>query len=271
MNHPCSARLIDQALSFALSREAAVDSRSAVLVHGNAHSANILRGPTSTSERPEFRFIDPDGLLAEPACDLAVPMRDWSDELLAGDPVRLGHERCQWLSDLTGVNPQAIWEWGLIGRVSTGLLLTLVDSHQEGRRMLEVGEPGRPGDVEELIQCEARDPPRESLQETRSSSGGIAPSGILQLHPRPAPWPRSTRLNDPGRSESDNTVSMDRRRCEQLAQLRNIGQVGAIRDDVGQLIRSCCRHAVARYPTKFLNEFLVRRRCGGIPRRMHFP
>jgi hypothetical protein len=42
--------------------------------------------------------VDPDGLLAEPAYDLATPMREWNRELLDGDAARLGCERCAHLS-----------------------------------------------------------------------------------------------------------------------------------------------------------------------------
>ena len=61
--------------------------------------------------------MDPDGLVAEPAYDLAIPMIEWSRELLDGDATRLGRERC-----LTGVDARGIWEWGFVERVSTGLL-----------------------------------------------------------------------------------------------------------------------------------------------------
>jgi streptomycin 6-kinase len=78
-----------------------------VLVHGDAHGANTLRVPGTS----EYRFVDPDGLFAEPACDLAVPMREWSTELLgSGEPARAARERCVRLSALTGVASQPIWD-----------------------------------------------------------------------------------------------------------------------------------------------------------------
>ncbi|HEY6739760.1 MAG TPA: hypothetical protein VI076_13025 [Actinopolymorphaceae bacterium] len=51
---------------------------------------NALRVPGAPAARQphEYRFIDPDGLFAERAYDLAIPMREWSRELLAGDTVR---------------------------------------------------------------------------------------------------------------------------------------------------------------------------------------
>ena len=137
----CSERVIERAQSFAKSREAAFDPNDCVLVHGDAHAANTL--VASRSRAPvgaRFKFVDPDGLFAERACDLAVPMRGWSVELLAGDTVRLGRERCAQLSQLTGVDAQSIWEWGFIERVSTGLLLLRVGREELGRETLAVAE-----------------------------------------------------------------------------------------------------------------------------------
>jgi streptomycin 6-kinase len=140
LNQPCSRHVIEQALAFSEARAAAYDPEAAVLVHCDAHSANALQDPKRTSGQAQFKFIDPDGLLAEPAYDLAIPMREWSRELLDGDTARLGHERCAQLSHLTGVDPRGIWEWGFVERVSTGLLTTRVGADQVGREMLDVAE-----------------------------------------------------------------------------------------------------------------------------------
>jgi streptomycin 6-kinase len=140
LNQPCSPQVLEQALAFAETRAAAFDPEAAVLVHGDAHSANALQDPKRTSGQAQFKFIDPDGLLAEPAYDLGISMREWSRELLDGDTARLGHERCAYLSHMTGVNPREIWEWGFIERVSTGLLTTRVGADTVGREMLDVAE-----------------------------------------------------------------------------------------------------------------------------------
>ncbi len=66
-------------------------------------------------------------------------MREWIDELIA-DPVRLGRERCAYLSHLTGADRQAIWQWGFIQAMSTGLLLIRVGQKQAGLQMLKVAE-----------------------------------------------------------------------------------------------------------------------------------
>jgi streptomycin 6-kinase len=138
LGRPCSANLIEHAATFAERRAAAFDPDQAVLVHGDAHAANTLRIPGEGSTR--FAFVDPDGLFAERACDLAVPMRGWSQELLKGDTWCLARQRCSLLSELTGVDVQPIWEWGLIERVSTGLLALQVGREALGNEMLAVAE-----------------------------------------------------------------------------------------------------------------------------------
>jgi streptomycin 6-kinase len=81
-------------LSFAELRRSAFDPQTAVLVHGDAHASNTLQDLQHRSTAgSRFKFIDPDGLVAERAYNLAIPMREWSSELLEGDPARLGRQR----------------------------------------------------------------------------------------------------------------------------------------------------------------------------------
>ena len=79
-----------------------------------------------------YRFIDPDGLFADPEYDLGISMREYNDPLLAGDPVALGRQRAGFLAAQTGRDEQRIWEWGYIERVSTGLLLIKIDKDRAG-------------------------------------------------------------------------------------------------------------------------------------------
>jgi streptomycin 6-kinase len=137
LGKPCPPYVIDTALRYAEAREQSFDPASAVLAHGDAHAWNTLLVPGSEPGR--FKFIDPDGLLIERAYDLAIPMREWTDELLAGDPLRLGVARCQRLAALTGVAEEPIWQWGFIERVSTALLCLHVGL-EGGREMLAVAE-----------------------------------------------------------------------------------------------------------------------------------
>ena len=141
LGRPCSEQVIDQALAFSFMREAAFDPECSVLVHGDPHSANTLaRLDGDGRAHSGFKLVDPDGLFTERAYDLAILMRDWAEELLAGDALRLGRERCAYLSRLTGEDPEAIWQWGFIERVSTGLLLIQTGSEREGRDYLQVAE-----------------------------------------------------------------------------------------------------------------------------------
>ncbi len=133
----CAQRTIDQAYDFADLRRRAFDPATCVLAHGDAHAANTL---TTPGDGARFKFIDPDGLFIERAYDLAIPMREWGEELLAGDPVLLGRRRCEQLAGLTGVDPSAIWQWGLIERVSTGLLLHQLGQEQLAGEFLSVAD-----------------------------------------------------------------------------------------------------------------------------------
>lgn len=139
LERPCSENAMLRALQFSQERATAHNAVSAVLVHGDAHSANTLLA-TQGGAPLVFRFVDPDGLFAEPACDLAVPMRDWSQELLDGDTIALGLARCDLLSALTGTPAQPIWQWGFLERMSTGLYLLKLGLTSEGRAMLRVAE-----------------------------------------------------------------------------------------------------------------------------------
>ena len=133
----CSQRAVDLAYDFAELRRKAFDPATCVLAHGDAHAANTLVVP---GEAGRFKFIDPDGLFIEPAYDLAIPMREWGDELLAGDPLELGRRRCELLARLTGVDPEPIWQWGFIERVSTGLLLHQLGEPRLAEEFLAVAE-----------------------------------------------------------------------------------------------------------------------------------
>lgn len=103
----------------------AADPATAVLVHGDPHTANLLKVPSPREGAPSgFVFVDPDGFLAEPAYDAGVVLRDWCPELLAApDPGRLARRYCALLAAGTGLDETAVWEWGYLERVTTGLHL----------------------------------------------------------------------------------------------------------------------------------------------------
>ena len=137
---PCEVATRDRALEFAAERADAHRDDASVFVHGDAHGRNTLT-LLDGSEAPgaECRMIDPQGLHAEPACDLAVPMRGQSRALRA-DPVGLGRERCAWLAECTGVDERAIWQWGFVARVSTGLLLQQIGRTHEAALVLGIAD-----------------------------------------------------------------------------------------------------------------------------------
>lgn len=130
LGRPCSRRAIEHALECAGRRISAHDPERAVLVHGDVHQWNALRSGAG------FKLVDPDGLLAEREYDLGVLMREDPVELLDGDPWARAHL----LARLTGTDATAIWEWGVVERVSTGLLCTEIDLQPIGRQMLEAAE-----------------------------------------------------------------------------------------------------------------------------------
>jgi streptomycin 6-kinase len=140
LGQPCRERTIGVALRCAASRADAFDTSSAVLIHGDAHPGNVLEDLTEPETSGGFKLIDPDGMLSEPAHDLAIPLRGWNDELLLmPDPVESVRGWCAQLEDAMTVSAQAIWEWALAERVSSGLfLLRLGDP--EGARFLEVAD-----------------------------------------------------------------------------------------------------------------------------------
>jgi streptomycin 6-kinase len=128
LDHPCSERAVAYAIECAERRVAAHDDERAVLCHGDAHQWNTLEAADGT-----FKLIDPDGLRADPAYDLAIPMREDPD---VGDL----RDRAARLARLTGVDATAIWEWGAIERVSTGLLCVEIDLEPVGSDMLRAAE-----------------------------------------------------------------------------------------------------------------------------------
>jgi streptomycin 6-kinase len=127
---PCEVRTVEHALACVERRIAAHDDERSVLVHGDVHQWNTL------AAGEDFKLVDPDGLLAEPEYDLGIIMREDPVELLAGDP----HERARWLAARTGLDAAAIWEWGVVERVSTGLLLTSIDLQPVGHDMLRAAD-----------------------------------------------------------------------------------------------------------------------------------
>lgn len=130
LDRPCSARAVDHAIGCAERRITAHDDERAVLVHGDVHQWNALEAADG------FKLVDPDGLLAAAEYDMGILMREDPTDLLRGDP----HERSRRLAARTGLDEVAIWEWGVVERVSTGLLGTKVDLQPTAAQMLAVAD-----------------------------------------------------------------------------------------------------------------------------------
>jgi len=133
LDRPCGFEVIDRAVAYCDERAATFDSSRAVLVHGDAHGWNTLDAGRGT-----FKFVDPEGLRSERAHDLGVPMREYNHPLLAGDTARLVHERAELLASRCAVDPEPVWQWGFIERVSTGLANLRDFDDDQGRAFLEV-------------------------------------------------------------------------------------------------------------------------------------
>lgn len=127
---PCSERAVEQALAAAERRLAAHDDERAVLGHGDVHQWNTLRAGQG------FKLVDPDGQLAEREADLGVLMREDLDELMAGNP----YERARWLALRTGTDAVAIWDWGLVERMSNGPSLLQNGKEKFGRMSLDAAD-----------------------------------------------------------------------------------------------------------------------------------
>jgi streptomycin 6-kinase len=127
LDRPCSERAVDDALACASRRGDAHRDETAVLVHGDVHEWNALEAGAG------FKLVDPDGLLAEAEYDLGIIMRE---DPLEGDL----HERARRLARQTGLDEVAIWEWGVVERVSTGLLGTQVGLQPVAREMLAAAD-----------------------------------------------------------------------------------------------------------------------------------
>lgn len=130
LDRPCSERAVDHSLACAARRIEAHDDERAVVVHGDVHQWNAMEADDG------FKLIDPDGLLAEAEYDLGVILREDPVELLADDP----RQRTQWLATRSGRDATASWEWGVVERVSTGLLCTQIDLQPSGRQMLAAAD-----------------------------------------------------------------------------------------------------------------------------------
>ncbi len=129
---------LGEALRCAERRAAAYDPQACVVAHGDAHPGNLLRraAVADPTDPGAWAFVDPDGVRAEPACDVGVALRDWSSHLLGpGSRARL-EGWCARAAAHTGTDEQAVWDWAYLERVSTGLWVTSFGAPAVGRPFL---------------------------------------------------------------------------------------------------------------------------------------
>ena len=139
VGRPCPRAVIDRALTYCDERAAAFDPATSVLVHGDAHGWNTLVVDDPTS-RGRCKLVDPEGLLSDRAHDLAVPTREYNGPLLTGDTAPLTRARAEHLAVRCDVDPEAVWQWGFIERVSTGLANLRDFDNDDGAAFLTVAE-----------------------------------------------------------------------------------------------------------------------------------
>ena len=137
LGHPCSERSVALALEFAARRHDAFDPARAIICHGDAHPGNLL---APLNEGGAYKFIDPEAGFIDREYDLACWLRGWRPAH-PGEPhvEHLAREIAGQLAALTGTDPQVIWEWAFIERVSSGLLLMKL-GHAEGALYLSIAD-----------------------------------------------------------------------------------------------------------------------------------
>ena len=133
LGQPCERAVIDQALRYCERRIESFDPTNAVLAHGDAHGWNTLDAGAGT-----YKFVDVEGLWSEREHDLSVVMREYNEPLINGDTPRLVRERAELLAGWCSVDPHAVWEWGFIERVFTGLANVRDFDNDDGATFLEV-------------------------------------------------------------------------------------------------------------------------------------
>jgi len=135
---PCSSALVEKALLYCRERAASYRHAHAVLAHGDPHPANILAVPGTDGAR--FKFIDPSGLVIEPAYDLGVLLRAWNEGLGSRHAHDIARSHARHLGTRTQVSAEAIWQWGFIERLSSGLHLLQQGEQAKASEILRVAE-----------------------------------------------------------------------------------------------------------------------------------
>ncbi|MEO9151256.1 MAG: aminoglycoside phosphotransferase family protein [Lapillicoccus sp.] len=120
--------------------ELAGSERPEVVCHGDPHPGNVLRRGTG------WALIDPDGFAGERAYDLGVVLRDACREIEGAEATATGSggallgEACRRLAALAAVDPERVWRWAYVERVTTGLYLQWHGCADEAARFLATAD-----------------------------------------------------------------------------------------------------------------------------------
>lgn len=142
LDGPCDRRVVEHALACARRRSDAFDPGTCVVVHGDAAAPNAARvqAPREGTE-DGFVLLDPDGFVGDPAYDLGVALRDWCPDLLASTtPADLLADHCHVLAHEADADAAAVWEWGYLERVSTGLHVLALGADDQARPLLQTAQ-----------------------------------------------------------------------------------------------------------------------------------
>jgi streptomycin 6-kinase len=139
LGRPCDQRVRDLALRYAESRSAGLNPDRCRVLHGDPHPGNTLRARPRPGAESGFVFVDPERLIAEPEYDCGVILREWCAEILAGGP-DVARDYCALLATRSGLDADAIWAWGFLERVSTGLFVLSLGAPDIARSFLDSAE-----------------------------------------------------------------------------------------------------------------------------------
>ena len=139
LDRPCPTEVRDQALRYA-EQLADPPAEALVVVHGDPHPGNALAAKRSgRNDQIGYRFVDPDGFVADRAYDLGVTMRDFSAAVLReGRP--LVESYAALLAARTGVVAERIGQGAFVERVSTGLYVLGFGAETVARSYLDSAE-----------------------------------------------------------------------------------------------------------------------------------
>lgn len=117
------------------------DPATTVVLHGDAHPGNTLPVTAPRDGAPVgYVLVDPDGFRGDPAYDAGVVLRDWCSHLTGPDARTHLEGWCDLVSERTGTDPERVWGWAFLERVSTGLYVTSFGAERVGRPFLATAE-----------------------------------------------------------------------------------------------------------------------------------